>query len=100
LENKYKEYKNAAGGVFKVSIDEIRRLHYKQEGKQEGIEQEREQSRLKDVERVLKLLAKKFKDLDEGSKEKIRDLDSEKLNKIIEEILDIESLKDVEKYIM
>jgi hypothetical protein len=95
LENKYKEYKRAIGGVFKLSIDEIRRLHYRQEGKEE----EREQSRLKDVERVLKLLNKKFKNLDEGIKEKIRNLDSEKLNIIIEEILDIESLRDVEKYV-
>jgi hypothetical protein len=95
LENRYKEYKIASGGAFKLSIDEIRRLHYRQEGKEE----EREKSRLKDVERVLKLLNKKFKDLDEDIKEKIRNLDSEKLNIIIEEILDIESLKDVEKYV-
>lgn len=33
LENKYEEYKKASGGVFKMSIDEIRKLHYKEEGR-------------------------------------------------------------------
>ena len=27
------------GGAFKMSIDEIRRLHYKEEGREEGIKQ-------------------------------------------------------------
>jgi hypothetical protein len=32
LENKYEEYKKVNGGVFKLSIDEIRKLHYTEEG--------------------------------------------------------------------
>jgi len=33
MEKKYEEYKNANGGVLKLSIEEIRKLHYKEEGK-------------------------------------------------------------------
>jgi hypothetical protein len=51
------------------------------------------------VERVLKLLTKKFKNLDDILKKKIEELDSDKLNSIIENILDIESLQEVEKYL-
>ena len=36
LERKYEEYKKSNGGAFKMSIDEIRKLHYKEEGKEEG----------------------------------------------------------------
>jgi hypothetical protein len=35
FEKKYEEYKNVNGGVLKMSIDEIRKLHYKEEGKEE-----------------------------------------------------------------
>ncbi|MEG2458181.1 MAG: Rpn family recombination-promoting nuclease/putative transposase, partial [Bacilli bacterium] len=36
LENKYEKYKREKGGVLKMTIEEIRKLHYKQEGKEEG----------------------------------------------------------------
>lgn len=36
LERKYEEYKKSNGGAFKMSIDEIRKLHYKEEGKKIG----------------------------------------------------------------
>ncbi|MCB2298359.1 hypothetical protein [Clostridium tagluense] len=36
LEKKYEEYKKARGGAFKMTIDEIRKLHYKEEGREEG----------------------------------------------------------------
>lgn len=49
------------------------------------------------MERVLKLLIKRFEFIDNVLEEKIKSADSEKLNLIIEEILDIESLEDVEK---
>ncbi|NMM61749.1 DUF4351 domain-containing protein [Clostridium sp. P21] len=102
LEKKYEEYKKEIGGAFKMSIDEIRRLHYKQEGKEEGKEEgreeEREQSRLKDVERVIKLLNKKFNNVDEVIIESVKVLDSNKLNSIIEDILDIENIEDLDKY--
>jgi predicted transposase YdaD len=35
------------GGVLKMSIDEIRKLHYKEEGREEGKEEERKQLVLK-----------------------------------------------------
>jgi predicted transposase YdaD len=41
LEKIYEEYKNANGGVLKMSIDEIRKLHYKEEGREEGKLEER-----------------------------------------------------------
>jgi Putative transposase, YhgA-like. len=34
LEKKYEEYKKISGGAFKMSIDEIRKLHYKEEGEE------------------------------------------------------------------
>lgn len=100
LEKKYEEYKKVSGGAFKMSIDEIRRLHYKQEGREEAREEEKEQSRLKDVERVLKLINKKFKYSDRTFDEKIKKASSDKLNLIIEDILDIESLEDLERYLV
>ena len=41
LENKYNEYKKTQGGAIKMTIDEIRKMHYKLEGKQEGRREER-----------------------------------------------------------
>ncbi|RMD04172.1 DUF4351 domain-containing protein [Clostridium autoethanogenum] len=85
-----------------MSIDEIRKLHYKQEGREEGLakgrEEEREQSRLKDVERVIKLLNKKFKNVDETVIGKVKLLDSDSLNSIIEDIFDIETMEDLKRY--
>ncbi len=65
---------------------------------EEGIEKERENSRLKDIGRVKNLLAKKFGILNNDYNKKIESLDSDKLNLIIENILDIENLNEVEKY--
>jgi len=39
FEKKFEDYKNERGGVFKMTIEEIRRLHYKAEGREEGIEE-------------------------------------------------------------
>ncbi|MGH4049885.1 MAG: Rpn family recombination-promoting nuclease/putative transposase [Clostridium sp.] len=36
IEKEYEEYKKENGGAFKLSIDEIRKLHYKEEGREEG----------------------------------------------------------------
>ena len=36
LEKRYEEYKKSKGGAFKMTIDEIRKLHYKEEGREEG----------------------------------------------------------------
>ena len=35
LEKRYEEYKKVRGGALKMSIDEIRKLHYKEEGREE-----------------------------------------------------------------
>lgn len=69
----------------------------KEEGREEGREVEKEQSRLKDVEMVFKLLTKKFNVLDDKLEEKIKAADSTKLEQIIEEILDIEDLAFVDR---
>ena len=64
----------------------------------EGIEEERENFRLKDIGRVKYLLTKKFGVLNDTYDQKIDILNSDKLNLIIENILDIENLDEVEKY--
>ena len=68
-------------------------------GIEKGIEKEKEKSRLKDVDRVLKLLTKKFGILNDVFQEKIKNIDSDNLYLIIENILDIESLEEIEKYL-
>ena len=35
LEKKYEEYKSVNGGVLRLSIDEIRKLHYTEEGREQ-----------------------------------------------------------------
>ncbi|AWI05725.1 DUF4351 domain-containing protein [Clostridium drakei] len=47
---------------------------------------------------VIKLLNKKFKNVDGDVIEKIKVLNSDILNLIIEDILDIESIEDLKKY--
>ena len=36
LENRYQNYKKEKGGALKMTVDQIRKLHYKQEGREEG----------------------------------------------------------------
>lgn len=67
-------------------------------GIEEGVKKEKENSRLKDIERVKNLLTKKFGVLNNDYSKEIEKLDSDKLNLIIENILDIESLEGAEKY--
>ncbi len=81
--------------MARIYTAEIRGL---EKGIEKGIEKQKELSRLKDVERVLKFLVKKFKVLNDDLKEKIENLDSNKLSLIIENILEIESLEELEKY--
>ena len=45
LEKKYEEYKSVNGGVLRLSIDEIRKLHYTEEGRGEGRGEGREEER-------------------------------------------------------
>lgn len=74
----------------------------KEEGIEDGIEKGREEStqkaRLKDIERVKKLLTKKFGSLEASLSEKIEKAKAESLGAIIEDILDIEAIDEVEKY--
>ena len=37
LEERDQNYKKEKGGTLKMTVDKIRKLHYKQEGKEEGI---------------------------------------------------------------
>ncbi|MDF2883846.1 MAG: hypothetical protein K0R54_4411 [Clostridiaceae bacterium] len=80
----------------KAIMDEQSRLNG---ARKEGIEKEKENSRLRDADRVLKLLTKKLGTLEDIFTEKIRNMDSDNLNLIIENILDIESFEDIEKYL-
>lgn len=80
-------------------MDIVRERDIMETAKDEGREEEKEQSRLKNVEMVFKLLTKKFKVLDDKLEEKIKAADSTKLEHIIEEILDIEDLAFVERII-
>ncbi len=51
LESKYEEYKKVIGGVFKMTIDEIRKIHYTQKGREEGIKE----GKIKTAENLLKM---------------------------------------------
>jgi transcription termination factor NusB len=105
LESKYDAYKREKGGAFKMSIDEIRRIHYTGVGREEGIEKgiekgvekEKEENRQQNAQRVIRLLKKRFEKLDNGLEEKITNASSEKLNLINDEILDINDLTEVER---
>ena len=43
LDEKYNEYKRISGGVYKMTIEEIRKKYYTQKGREEGIEKGREE---------------------------------------------------------
>ncbi|MBU3178416.1 Rpn family recombination-promoting nuclease/putative transposase [Clostridium estertheticum] len=47
LEKIYEEYKKKNGGAFKLSIDEIRKLHYEEVGREQGREEGREEEKIK-----------------------------------------------------
>lgn len=53
MERKYEEYRSEMGGVFKMTIDEIRKLHYTQKGREEGIEKVKKQLVLKQYSKGL-----------------------------------------------
>lgn len=58
LERKYEEYKKVNGGVFGMTIDDIRRIYYTQKGREEGIEEgrkERQEEKIKVVKNLLKM---------------------------------------------
>ena len=59
-------------------------------------EEEKEKFRIQEAERAERLLSKKFGELTEEYKENIHNLDKEKLDVILDNILDIENLDDIE----
>ncbi|WP_160690344.1 Rpn family recombination-promoting nuclease/putative transposase [Clostridium sp. C2-6-12] len=81
-----------------MEVEYMTLLERDREKIEEGIEKERENSRLKDIGRVKNLLTKKFGILSNDYNKIIENLDSDKLNLIIENILDIENVNEVEKY--
>ncbi|MFT8352673.1 Rpn family recombination-promoting nuclease/putative transposase [Clostridium saccharoperbutylacetonicum] len=94
IHKRVKEVKNDVS----MEVEYMTLLERDREKIEEGIEKERENSRLKDIEIVKNLLTKKFGTLNNEYNKKIESLDSDKLNSIIEDILDIENLNEVEKY--
>ncbi|EKQ58030.1 MULTISPECIES: Rpn family recombination-promoting nuclease/putative transposase [unclassified Clostridium] len=96
LESRKEEVeKMVANNAF--MIEEMKQK-VRKETERETRKQERENIRLKDIERVKKLLTKKFGVLNNNYNKKIEELGSDNLNTIIDNILDIESINDLEKY--
>jgi len=52
LENRYQNYKKEKGGALKMTVDQIRKLHYKQEGREE----ERERVEKEKIEMAIEML--------------------------------------------
>ncbi len=72
LQKKYEAYKNTNGGVLKMSIDEIRKLHYKEEGREEGVERERKELILKHYRKGFSI--EYIAEIDEFDVEYVRDV--------------------------
>ena len=60
LENKYEEFTKSQGGVFNMSVDKIRKIHYTQkcieQGIKQGIEQGRKEEKIKIARNLLDIL--------------------------------------------
>ena len=56
LEDKYEEFKKLQGGVFNMSVDEIRKIHYTQKGIEQGIEQGKKEEKIKIAKSLLDIL--------------------------------------------
>ncbi|MGG7162961.1 Rpn family recombination-promoting nuclease/putative transposase [Clostridium ihumii] len=56
LDEKYNEYKRISGGVYKMTIEEIRKKYYTQKGREEGIEKGREEEKLELARNLLDIL--------------------------------------------
>ncbi|WP_315081040.1 hypothetical protein [uncultured Clostridium sp.] len=59
IEKKYNNYKKKKGGVLKMTVDEIRKLHYTQKGKEEGREEGIKQGKLEIAKNLLDILDNK-----------------------------------------
>ena len=102
--NKYGYYEMRAK-ILKDKVSALNEAERKgiekgiEEGRKEGIKEGIEKSRLKDVETVLKLLNKKFANVSKEFNDKIQNLNGDKLNLIIENILDIDTLDQLRQYL-
>ena len=56
LDEKYNEYKRISGGVYKMTIEEIRKKYYTQKGREEGIEEGRKEEKLELSRKLLDIL--------------------------------------------
>lgn len=96
--DKYTKYIN-----IEMEVKEMVKSFYdpkiEERGIQKGRVEKEEEARLKDVERVIKLLTKKFKEIDEDKKQKICEASDDKLGNILDNILDIENLEEAMKYL-
>lgn len=84
LSEKFKEIRESAGGVIKMSIDEIRDKYLKEEGREEG----REEGIIQGEEKGIELTKKVFKLAGSGESianiAKICEISEEKVKKILE----------------
>lgn len=78
-----------------MTIDEIRKMHYKAEGRKEGVSIGETKWK---AYFLLKQLIKKFEKLPEEYKKKISSLPADKLDVIGGDIFDLEKVEDLEKY--
>lgn len=84
----------------KILKDKVSALNEaERKGIERGLEEGRKEARLKDVETVFKLLNKKFGNVSIEFNDKIQNLNSEKLSLIIENILDIDTLDELGRYL-
>ena len=116
LEMSIEEIREAKDELIKISADKKQRELYEMrskilkdkvsalnEAERKGIEKGRKEAiekiRLKDVETVLKLLNKKFGNVSIEFNDKIKNLNSDKLKLIIEDIFDIDTLDVLRQYL-
>ena len=84
----------------KILKDKVSALNEaERKGIEKGIKEGIEKARLKDVETVLKLLNKKFGNVNMEFNDKIQNLNGDKLKLIIENILYIDTLDQLREYL-
>lgn len=70
-----------------------------EKGMEQGQKKAKEEERIKDIERVKKLINKKFGSVNEKLMVKIENADIDHLGLVMENILDVETIEDIEKYL-
>jgi predicted transposase/invertase (TIGR01784 family) len=84
LEKKFDEYKKRSGGAFKMTIEEIRKTHYKQVGREEGRQEGRQEGREEGakLEKIKTLKNLKNLGLDDKTIMKALEVDEEEYNEL------------------